>query len=228
MAWERFDQAAPGYANWYTTRRGRRVEQAECDLLAWLLESFPSATSALEVGCGTGQFWSRLRSRLGQVIGLDRSPAMLAELQRCSPAIPAVLADAHRLPFGDATVDLVVYVTVLEFLENPAQALREGLRVARQGLLLVVLNRWSPGGLSRRWGPQAHQPLLGHAKDYSLIDLLAAVKEGAAQRLRQMRWRSTLFPYGAWGVRCPIPLGDVIGLAALLSRPLEEGQSNDR
>jgi len=226
MGWEPFEQAASGYAESYTTRRGRQVDQAESDLLAWLLESFPSATSALEIGCGTGQFSHWLRDRLGQVIGLDRSPAMLAELQRCSPAIPAVLADAHRLPFGDATVDLVVYVTALEFLEDPAQALREGLRVARQGLLLVVL--WSPGGLSRRWGPQAHQPLLGHAKDYSLIDLLAAVKEGAGQRLRAMRWRSTLFPYGAWGVHCPIPLGDVIGLAALLSRPLEEGQSNDR
>ena len=70
MAWEPFERAASGYAEWYATRRGRRVDQAECDLLAWLLESFPSATSALEIGCGTGQFSHRLRDRLGQVIGV--------------------------------------------------------------------------------------------------------------------------------------------------------------
>ena len=227
MAWEPFELAASGYAEWYTTRRGRRVDQAECDLLTWLLESFPSATSALEIGCGTGQFSHRLRDRLGQVVGLDRSPAMLWELRRRSPATPAILADAHRLPFGDATVDLVVYVTALEFLEYPAQTLREAVRVARQGLLLVVLNRWSLGGLSRRWGPQAHQPVLGQARDCSLIDLQATVKGGAGQRLREMRWRSTLFPNGAWRLRLPIPLGDVVGLAALISLPPEGEVVND-
>ncbi len=138
-------------------------------------------------------------------------------LRRQSPATPAILADAHSLPFGDATVDLVVCVTALGFLEDPVQTLREAIRVARHGLLLVVLNRWSLGGLSRRWGPQAHQPLLGPARDFSLPDLQEIVRLGAEKRLREMRWSSTLFPGGAWRLGLPVPLGDILGVAALVS-----------
>lgn len=66
-----------------------------------------------------------------QAVGLDRAPAMLAEMRRNSPVIPAVMGDAHRLPFQNATVDLVVFLTTLEFLEDPFQALVEAVRVSR-------------------------------------------------------------------------------------------------
>ena len=216
MPREIFEQAAPGHTDWYATRRGRRTDSAERALLASLLAHFPSAQSVLEIGCGTGQFSRWLATRSLKVVGLDRSPGMLAEMGRLSPEFPAILGDAHRLPFGDGTIDLVSYVTALEFLEEPPRALAEAVRVARRGVILVVLNKWSLGGLSRRWGPQSRQPLLGRARDWSLAGLLKIVREVTARRLQKITWAGALFPGCPSRVLAPIPVGDVIGLGVVL------------
>jgi ubiquinone/menaquinone biosynthesis C-methylase UbiE len=224
MPWEIFEKAAAGYTDWYTTRRGRRTDSAERALLAWLLTHFPSARSVLEVGCGTGHFARWLGMRSLKVVGLDRSPGMLAEMRRRAPEIPAILSDAHCLPFGDGAIDLVVYVTALEFLEDPTRSLTEAARVAREGVVLVVLNRWSLGSLSRRWGPQSRQPLLSQARDWSLAALRTLLREAAAQRLRRIFWVSALFPGCPSQVLAPIPTGEVIGLAAVLVLPAADLQ----
>jgi SAM-dependent methyltransferase len=195
------------------------VEQAECALLAWLLASFPQAQSVLEVGCGTGHFAAWLASQGFQAVGLDRAPAMLVEMRQRYSALPGIMGDAYRLPVRDGAVDLVMFVTTLEFLEAPTAALAEAMRVACQGLLLVVLNRWSLGGLSRRWGPQARQALLGQAQDYSLRALQATVKQAGGPRVPRVLWASTLFPDGLWKIRARMPLGEVLGLAAVLASP---------
>jgi len=213
MPWELFEKAAPGYTDWYTTRRGQRTDSAERAVLARLLAHFPSAGSVLEIGCGTGHFTRWLTTPSLKVVGLDRSPGLLAEMRRRT----AILGDAHRLPFGDATIDLVLYVTTLEFLDDPPRALAEAVRVARRGVMLVVLNRWSLGGLSRRWGPQSRQPLLSQARDWSLPGLRTLVSEVAGRRLRRIFWTSALFPGCPSRVLAPIPIGDVIGLAPVLT-----------
>jgi len=214
MSWERFEQAASGYAEWYTTRGGRRVDRAERALLRWLLACFPDACTVVEIGCGTGHFAGWLAERAMRVAGLDRSPAMLREMHRNCPGVPVVLGDADHLPFRDGAVDLALFVTTLEFLDDPPKALAEAVRVARQGIVLVVLNRWSTGGLSRRWGPQARQPLLGRARDYSLWTLRGEVEKAAGARLGVIRWTSMLFPACPWRLHGPVPLGEVIGMAA--------------
>jgi ubiquinone/menaquinone biosynthesis C-methylase UbiE len=181
--------------------------------LEWLLSFFPTARSVLEVGCGTGHFTAWLAQQGLWAVGLDRAPAMLTEVHQRSPGLPLVLADAHCLPYRQGAVDLVAFVTTLEFLEEPVTALAEAARVARQGALLIVLNRWSPGGLSRRWGSQAHRPLLSQARDYSVVSLWATVHQATAGRRRKLHWTSTLFPAGCWRVRVPIPVGEVLGMA---------------
>jgi ubiquinone/menaquinone biosynthesis C-methylase UbiE len=216
VPWDIFEQAASRYAAWYTTPSGQRADAAERALLTWLLAGFPTARSVLEVGCGTGHFTTWLAHQGWQVVGLDRAPAMLAHLHQHFPDIPVIMGDAHRLPMRQGAVDLVVFVTTLEFLEDPAMALAEAVRVARQGLVVVALNAWSVGGLSRRWGSQARQSLLSRARDYSVRSLRAVVRQAAGKRLQGVRWASTLLPAGLWQVRAPIPVGDVIGLGATL------------
>jgi SAM-dependent methyltransferase len=192
---------------------------AERALLDALLAHFPTAARVLEVGCGTGHFTAWLATQGWWVVGLDRAPAMLAEAHHQCPAMPLILGDAHHLPCQGGAVDLVILITTLEFLEQPVAALTEAARVARQGLVLVVLNHWSVGGLSRRWGPQARRPLLGQAQDYSVGALRARVRYALGGRLRRLHWTSTLFPNGLWQCRASVPLGEVIGLAAVLAAP---------
>ena len=219
VSWERFEAAAAGYEAWYATARGRRVDEAERGLLAWLLAPFPGIRSVLDVGCGTGHFAAWLRHRALDVVGMDRSPAMLAELRSRHPGIPVVVGDAGDLPLRSSAVDIAVLVTAIEFVQRPDVALSEAVRVARQGIVVVVLNRWSLGGLSRRFGPQARRPLLGSARDASLPALRRMVRAAAGERVRSLRWASSLFPDGLWAARSPVPLGDVIGMAAVLSPP---------
>jgi ubiquinone/menaquinone biosynthesis C-methylase UbiE len=215
-SWEAFERGAPTYAEWYATRHGQRAATAERALIEELLASFPRPARVLDVGCGTGDFTAWLASRGARVVGLDRAPAMLAVLRHRHPALPVVLADAHHLPFRRATVDVAVLVTTLEFLERPAEALAEAIRVARHGVVLIVLNRWSLGGFSRRWGRQARGPLLGTARDYAISTLLRLLRQAAGGRIERLRWTSALFPDGLWRWRAPVPVGDVLGVVAVL------------
>jgi hypothetical protein len=130
------------------------------------------------------------------------------------------------LPFRDGAVDLALFVTALEFLEEPLGALREACRVARVGVVVLGLNRWSLGGLSRRWGAQSRQPLLSRARDLSYRGLRALLQQAAGPRLRDVRWSSGLFPGPFWPMRASLGVGDVIGVAIQLqpARPLGERQ----
>jgi ubiquinone/menaquinone biosynthesis C-methylase UbiE len=226
MSWEVFERAAGGYEGWYGTLSGQRADRVERNLLTWLLGYFPSARSAIEVGCGTGHFTGWLAGKGLRVAGLDRAPAMPAECRRRHRGIPVFLRDAHHLPFRDGALDLVVCVVTLEFLENPPVALLEAVRVARQGIILVVLKRRSVGGLSRRRGRQGCQPILGRARDYSLRDLRATVEKAAGERMEQIRWTSALFPACLRNLRAPVPFGEITGMAVAL-RSLQHCTSNE-
>lgn len=220
MAWEPFERHAAGYEAWYETARGRRVAEIEWALLEWLLAGLgESGGRLLEVGSGSGHFGRRLSGAGWRVVGLDRAPAMLRASRGLTPAFPVILGDAARLPCPDGGADLVLCLTSLEFLPDPAAALAEGVRVARRALLLVVMNRWSLGGLSRRLGPQSRRPLLSQARDYSLGELAALARTAAGERLRSLAWTSTLFPGPLRARRARLPLGDVLGLAVGLAPP---------
>jgi ubiquinone/menaquinone biosynthesis C-methylase UbiE len=216
VAWEIFEPAASRYESWYTTPRGNRVDHAERALLTWLLGFVPQTKTVLEVGCGTGHFTRWLTSQGLFTVGLDRAPAMVAEAHTAEPTLPVSIGDAHALPVRDHAVDVAMLVTTLEFLEQPTIALTEAVRVARHGLILLVLNRWSFGGCSRRWGQQASGTLLGNAHDYSLRSLRALVHHACGPRLDTIHWASTLFPNGLWSWQARVPVGDVLGLIAVL------------
>jgi hypothetical protein len=135
-----------------------------------------------------------------------------------------VVGEAACLPLRSGAVDIALLVTTIEFVQRPDLVLSEAVRVAGRGIVLVVLNRWSLGGLSRRLGPQARRPLLGLARDTTLPALRRMVRAAAGERLRSLRWASSLFPDGLWAARSLVPVGDVIGMAAVLSPPDRMGR----
>ncbi len=217
MVWEIFEPVASRYETWYESEKGRRVDRAERALLDWMLGCLSGTKVVLEVGCGTGHFSRYLASRSLRVIGLDRSAAMLASLRAIDPPVSGVQADAHDLPFGDRCVDAALFITSLEFLDEPGRALAEAVRVCRRGLMLVVLNRRSLGGISRRIGPQASQTILGHARDYSATSLRRVVRRVAGPRLRGLHWRYGCYPRDLWSTPSRLPAGDVLALAVVLA-----------
>ena len=212
-----FDESvAARYEGWYETPEGCRADRLEKGLLNRLLGYFPAATCLLEVGCGTGHFTRWLQGEGLSAVGLDRSEAMLAQA-RALDGFPLVRGDAHHLPFADGAFDVVVFVTTLEFLEGPREALGEALRVARRGLVLGVLNRWSVLGLWRRLIGLFRPDVYGAAHFYGVGELKRLLGSVAGEGT-PILWRTTLFPRGCPWSQASLPWGGFIGMALVVER----------
>lgn len=98
----------------------------------------------LDVGCGPGFATTELLEQVGatgSVVGVDRSPQMLAAAaRRCAGHHNVTLheADAAALPVDDAAVDRALCVQVLEYVPDVTAALAELHRVVRPGGRVVI------------------------------------------------------------------------------------------
>jgi SAM-dependent methyltransferase len=113
------------------TRRGMWADSREA--LADL--GLATADAVLDVGCGTGELTAVLREECpGRVVGLDRDPELLAHAREGGPV---VRGDACSLPFPDDAFDVVVCQALLVNLPDPAAAVAEFGRVARERVAAV-------------------------------------------------------------------------------------------
>ncbi len=105
-------------------------------LAAAMLEHPPvpvSGSEVLDIGAGTGVACdAALALGARMAVASDISIEML---RHRAPAIPAVLADAGKLPFADGSFDLVLSAYSLTHLPDPAVALAEWRRVAPAALI---------------------------------------------------------------------------------------------
>ncbi|WP_084174501.1 ArsR/SmtB family transcription factor [Afifella pfennigii] len=98
----------------------------------------------LDIGTGTGRMLELLADRAERLTGLDSSPQMLslarAHLERTGLSRAQLRSgDALALPLPRGAFDLVVLHQVLHFLDDPAAAIAEAVRVlAPGGTLLIV------------------------------------------------------------------------------------------
>jgi SAM-dependent methyltransferase len=97
----------------------------------------PAAGAVLDLACGTGNYSSALAARDRRMIGLDRSPQMLAQA-RLKGAEPRVLADAARLPFAPAAFAGAICVHAVHHFADLGAALAEVGRVLAPAARLVI------------------------------------------------------------------------------------------
>ncbi len=132
---------------------------AKPNRLALAALSLRDGETLLELGCGPGLALHQVlrSSQLGEAIGLDWSETMLAQAsKRNRPALDVgrlalVRGDFARLPFSTETVDAILAVNVIYFMDHaPA---REACRVMRPGGRMVlyatdrsVMRRWPFAG----------------------------------------------------------------------------------
>lgn len=111
-----------------------------------LLERLPTdgARVVLDLGTGTGTLLPAIAARAPQalVLGIDRAEGMI---RRADPSFARAVADATRLPLGDASVDAAVLAFMLFHLPGPDTGLREVHRVLRPGGELAV-GTWTAAG----------------------------------------------------------------------------------
>jgi demethylmenaquinone methyltransferase / 2-methoxy-6-polyprenyl-1,4-benzoquinol methylase len=111
----------------------------------------------LDVATGTAAVAIELVRRCGcTVVGLDRSPEMLAEgrtrVQRAGLAdrIELVEGRAENLPFEDASFDALTFTYLLRYVDDPYATLRELARVLRPGATIASLEFGVPPRLPPR------------------------------------------------------------------------------
>jgi SAM-dependent methyltransferase len=122
------------------THRLYSERPVDLDAEASALLRLTGAESLVDVGCGPGNFLRRLRAdgHRGRLIGLDQSPAMLAE---ASTHAPCLQGNAERLPFADGSLDRASARHMLYHVPDIAAAVRElGRVVGPAGRVLVVTN----------------------------------------------------------------------------------------
>jgi SAM-dependent methyltransferase len=114
------------------TIHGKHVFQRRARILSQLFAKLiPADASVLDVGCGEGSIDSLIMNCRPDVkiSGAD-------VLVRNETHIPVTLLDGEKLPFADASFDVVLLVDVLHHSEDPMALLTEVTRVTRRTILL--------------------------------------------------------------------------------------------
>src|SRR4051812_33160504 len=124
------------------TLLNRRTLEQDHRVLAALLRP---GMSVLDVGCGTGAITEGIARAVvpGEVVGIDRDASLL-------PASGTFLVqDATTMEF-DRRFDVVTAARALQWMSDPAEAVRRMARAAKPGGLVVALdynhakNTWNP------------------------------------------------------------------------------------
>ena len=147
--------ACGAMAGWmiYSSKRGKVREREEyLDLLEWHGDE-----RVLDVGCGRGLFLIGAARRLttGRAMGIDiwqaedlsgnepAAPVNNALIEGVADRVEVQTADARKLPFGDASFDVVLSSAALHNIYNAGErqtAVREIARVLKVGGRVLIVD----------------------------------------------------------------------------------------
>jgi ubiquinone/menaquinone biosynthesis C-methylase UbiE len=120
----------------YLKRWDHRVRKCQRQILA-CLEFAPHARSLLDVGCSAGYVLAAAKSLGLSEMGLDyeKFPVELCRER----GLQAEIGSLAKMPFPDASFDIVTAKHTLEHIESPMDGLREIHRVLRPGGVAFVI-----------------------------------------------------------------------------------------
>jgi SAM-dependent methyltransferase len=121
-----------------------RVDELAGWLAGALSDTDASPSVVVDLGCGTGSHAAALAQRSVSVLGVERSPGMVAAARAKGVAVARIdLGDG--LPLAPASLDGALSVYSLQFLD-PVEVLEEVRRVVRPGSPVVVEVPRTDGG----------------------------------------------------------------------------------
>jgi ubiquinone/menaquinone biosynthesis C-methylase UbiE len=169
------------------------------DLEAMLAAGVPTpGTRVLDAGCGTGHTALAFAPLVAEVVGIDLTEAMLLQARRLATrrGLTNVLfqrGDVERLPFPDASFDLVTSRYSAHHYPHPSAALREFRRVLRPGGAVLLVDVVAPEAPASDTFLNTIELLRdpSHVRDHS-VDQWRALLEAAG---------FTAEPLGAWALR---------------------------
>jgi SAM-dependent methyltransferase len=159
-------------------------------IVAALAPAIPPDGTAADLGCSSGLLLAQLHAARPDValVGVDLVSSGLERAREVVPSATLVLADATDLPLGDATVDALSAVNVLEHVPDDALALREIARVLRPGGRAAVVVPRGPGLYDY------YDAALGHERRYAHGEVAARARQAGLDVVRTRTIGSLLFP----------------------------------
>jgi SAM-dependent methyltransferase len=134
---------------WLGRRVARAMNIGHARLTAWALTHVTIAprSRTLDIGCGGGQTIRTMAAAApeGHVDGVDYAPASVVVARECnadliqSGRVTVQQASVSKLPFADASFDLVTAIETHYYWPDLPRDLREVLRVLAPGGRLIVV-----------------------------------------------------------------------------------------
>lgn len=169
------------------------------------------ADRALDLGAGGGHVAYRLSPHVRSVVAVDISAAMLDAVndtaqQRGLSNIETCVAPAERLPFEDASFDLLACRYSAHHWRDRDAGLREARRVLEPGSPAIFIDVVSPGYAAFDTHLQAVELLRdpSHVRNYTEAEWTAALAR-AGFRVRRTEKRRIRMDYRSWVGRMRTP-----------------------
>ena len=168
------DQFGPVAANYATSF----VHRGGPDLNAMLGRAdLDGSEQVLDVGCGAGHTALAFATRAHEVHALDLTESMLEQVRRMADErelhnITTQLGDVERLPYPDASFDLVTSRLSAHHYPQPGAAAGEMLRVLKPGGMLLLSDIVAPEDPTQDTFLQAFELLRdpSHVRDHSVSE----------------------------------------------------------
>lgn len=210
------EQAAKQYEASYECKY-RRADALEKKLLKKLLEQFVDARRLLEVGCGTAHFTSWMESLGFEGYGVDVSKFMLKTARKTWVRGRLLQCESSYLPFRTKSIDVVTYVTSLEFMPDLDAVLIEASRVAKEGIVMGLMNKWSLSTLRKMFqARKGSNQFYRNARFYSIWGMKRRLYKTLKVH-KIVTWSTAVFPKIFGNLESSsFPFGAFLGIAIKL------------
>ena len=108
------------------------------------LGGIPCSGTAVDIGCGTGDFFKVIEASFEKIIGIDLSRHHLEQaLDKIIPpsGIHLIQSDAENIPLAENVVNSVYFRMALRFLNKPEIALNEALRILKGNGKISIIDQ---------------------------------------------------------------------------------------
>jgi SAM-dependent methyltransferase len=194
----------------------------DLEVLKQIIGERPGAV-ALDLGCGGGHAAYVLAPRVARVIAYDLSQAMIDVTRREARRRGLDNLDVHqgvaeRLPFDDATFDIIVSRYSVHHWHHAEAGLHEARRVLKAGGLAVFMDIATPGSPLLDTWLQSIELLRdpSHVRNYSVAEW-QRMQAAAGFRHIMTRCHRVRLEFQPWIERMNTPAPQVTAIRALQS-----------
>lgn len=155
---------------------------------AWIASRVERGESLLDVGCGSGVTYQALQTLDRSDVrytGVDHVPSFVDACRETFPDGDFRVGDAHDLPLGASSVDVVLLCHVLAHTRGYEEPILEAIRVARRAVILVMFRPLRDGPDVLRTAGEVEGKL---TNDYCREDFSAFLRRTAARLSLEARY----------------------------------------